>query len=448
MKNIKVIGNTKTHFLTYGLVINLLILLLFLFLLPNSMKGNENEDYRLEYEPVAFNIFNGANYNFYDPNFCLYPCIDESNPIDNDEIDPIAIDDVQFRRPPVFPTIIAISYVLEKYLKVKHYDIFLFIQYFLHLSSSLLIFLIYCRWFENFKVAFLASLFYGSYPLGLYLLKQPNSEVVFNFLIVLFIFFISKVFKNNASLKTSSVYLSGFILGLILLTRSIAIFMPILFGVFLLIYYKKYFLKIIFGLTIGASIILIPWKVYVQNLPIKFDNPTNFPEMVFVSGLYWERIPGRESSKISGLMSNNLLHFMEKTYEKSSEDLLDSKGEIYNYLKNEIVESPIVMLELLSWKALRALYATDTRRYEMEVFLINIFYICALLLLFIKRKKYITHRDHKVFSMLAFFIFLYFYGMSFATIPIVRYSISGLLFIVPLISLLLGKYGEEKNNNE
>ena len=438
MKNIKVIGNTKPHFLTYALVINILILSFFLFLLPDSMKANENEDYRWEYQPIALNILNGEDYNFKDLNFCL-----DSNELSYCLDSHEAIHNAQFRRPPVFPSIIALTFILEKYLKVKQYDILIFLQYFLHLSTSILIFLIYYKWFENFKVACLASILYGSFPLGLYLLKQPNSEVIFHFLMALFIFFFSRVLKNNVSLTKSSIYLSGFILSLIILTKPIAIFLPIILGIFLLIYYKKYFLKIIFGLTISASITLIPWQIYVQNLTDKKGSQVNFSETVLLYGLYWEVIPGRQPSKISGLMSDNLIHFMEKTYEKSTEGLLDSKGKIYNYLKNEIVGSPVMMLELLFWKGLRALYATDTRRYELEIFLINIFYIGALLVLLIKRKKYIIHRDAKIFSKLTLFLFFYFFILSISSTPLIRYTLTGFMFLIPLIAIFMNS-----NRNE
>jgi len=186
----------------------------------------------------------------------------------------------------------------------------------------------------------------------------------------------------------------------------------------------------------------------VHNLLVKDGNQSNFSETVFVYGLHWEFTPGREPSKISGLMSDNLMHFMERTYEIKTEGLLDSKGEIYNYMKNEIVESPVVMLELLFWKGLRALYATDTRRFEMEVFLINIFYIAALLVLLIKRKKYIAHPDSKVFSMLTLFLFFYFYFIAISSSPIVRYTLSGLIFLIPMIAIFMNSNSNEIEYDE
>jgi hypothetical protein len=438
----KISSKSKSLFLGYSLVLNSIILALFIILLPDSFRINENIDYTFGYNPIALNIVNGKSYNYFDSTDCNGPC--------NDEIYYTALE-----RPPVFPVFIAVTHKLASLTNIDQYHLLIYFQYLLHLTSSFFILLIYLNWFQKAKIALLASILYSSYPLGLYLLKQPNSEVIFNFLLAFFVLLFTITLKNKKYLKGYSIYFSGLVLGLLFLTRYLAIYLPIFILIFLLIYYRSDIVKMATKMLIGILIVILPWQIYSSNLKEEIYSSnltTDLPKRdfslgVLISGLHWEYKPDKLSSAASEFMSDDLINFMKKTQEISKLGFLSSKSEVASYLLEETYESPTTIIELIFWKALRSLYATDSKRYEMEIFLINSVYLILLVVLFFKRKKFITESENKMFSVFFLIVFLYFYCLTILVVPIVRYTLSGILFFIPLISLLANNYELTDKNN-
>ena len=192
-------NNGKYRFIGYSIIVNSIILAVFIFLLPSSFQNNENRDYINEYNPIALNIINSKSYNYYDSTYCNETC----------EVD---IHFSHLRRPPVFPIFIAFSHKLSSLINVNQYDLLICLQYLLHIVSSMFIYLMYLTWFHKYKIAFFASILWTSYPLTLYLLKQPNSEVIFNFLLAFFALLFSISLKNNDYLKGYILYFAGLLL--------------------------------------------------------------------------------------------------------------------------------------------------------------------------------------------------------------------------------------------
>lgn len=426
--------NRKKIILGYSIVINIFILFLFLFLLPNSFHINDNMDYINEYNPIALNIVNGESYNHVEPSVCLENCED--------------VKLAHLRRPPLFPLFIALSYKLEALTNINQYNLLIYLQYLLHLLSSILIFIIYLRWMKKINIAFFASVIYSSYPLGLYLLKQPNSEVIFNFLLCFFIFVFSVIIKEKKYLSGYYLLLPGAFLGLLILTRSLSIFFPIIIFIYIFLCFRRQAININLKLLIGMFIILIPWQIYSSSLSDNISQndkqeiveSRNFSTTVFVYGLFWEQMPERPQSQSAQFMSDDLLQFMKDTYQKSSDGLLKSKREIFDYMLSQTIKSPLVIIELGVWKSLRTFFGTDSKRFELEVFLINFIYFSLLFFMFIKRKSFFSGVENKQFSTLFSMIFIYFLLISATVIPLARYSLSGFLIIVPLISILISNF--------
>jgi 4-amino-4-deoxy-L-arabinose transferase-like glycosyltransferase len=419
--------------ITFSIIINSIILALFIFLLPDSFKVNENQDYIHGYNPIALNIVNGESYNYFDSTGCNEPCSNH-------------MEFTHQSRPPVFPLLIALTHKLASLTNFDQYRLLIFIQYLLHLASSSFILLIYLNWFQKPKVALFASILYSSYPLGLYLLKQPNSEVIFNFLLAFFVLIFTIALKNKKYLKGYLIYFSGLILGMLFLTRYLSIYLPIFILIFLLIYYRSDILKMASKMLIGMLIVILPWQIYSSNLT-ENQPERDFSTGVFVNGLHWEQIPDKGRSGVSEFMSDDLLLFMEKTREKWTLGDLSTKGEVVSYLIEESLESPSKIIELIFWKAVRSLYAVDSKRYEMETFLINSVYLVLLLVLYINRKKYINEPEDKKFMVLSIIVFSYFYLLTISVVPIVRYTLSGILLIIPLTSLLADDYRPSDKGN-
>lgn len=418
--------------ITFSIIINSIILALFIFLLPDSFKVNESQDYIHGYNPIALNIVNGESYNYFDSTGCNEPCSNH-------------MEFTHQSRPPVFPLLIALTHKLASLTNFDQYRLLIFIQYLLHLASSSFILLIYLNWFQKPKVALFASILYSSYPLGLYLLKQPNSEVIFNFLLAFFVLIFTIALKNKKYLKGYLIYFSGLILGMLFLTRYLSIYLPIFILIFLLIYYRSYILKMASKMLIGMLIVILPWQIYSGNLT-ENQPERDFSTGVFVVGLHWEILEDRERSGASEFMSDGLINFMEKTHEKSKLGYLSSKGEVLSYLIEESFESPTIIIELIFWKAARSLYAVNSSRYEVETFSINLVYCILLVVLLFNRKKYINEPEKK-FIVFSVIVFLYFYLLTISAVPIVRYTLSGILLIIPLASLLANDYRPTDKGN-
>tara|TARA_B110000008_G_scaffold18076_1_gene16790 strand:- start:11246 stop:12556 length:1311 start_codon:yes stop_codon:yes gene_type:complete len=419
--------------ISFSIIINSIILALFIFVLPDSFKVNESQDYIHGYNPIALNIVNGESYNYFDSTGCNEPCSNH-------------MEFTHQSRPPVFPLLIALTHKLASLTNFDQYRLLIFIQYLMHLASSSFILLIYLNWFQKPKVALFASILYSSYPLGLYLLKQPNSEVIFNFLLAFFVLIFTIALKNKKYLKGYLIYFSGLILGLLFLTRYLSIFLPIFILIFLLIYYRSDILKVASKMLTGMLIVILPWQIYSSNLT-ENQPERDFSTGVFVNGLHWEQIPDKGRSKVSEFMSDDLLLFMEKTREKWTLGDLSTKGEVVSYITEESLESPSTIIELIFWKAVRSLYAVDSKRYEMETFLINSVYLVLLLFLYFNRKKYINEPEDKKFMVLSIIVFSYFYLLTISAVPIVRYTLSGILLIIPLASLLANDYRPTDKGN-
>ena len=423
---------SKKLYLVSSLILNSSILALFIFLLPDSFKVNENQDYIYGYNPIALNIVNGESYNYFDSTGCNEPCVD-------------SMEFKHLSRPPVFPMLIALSHKLASLTNFEQYRLLIYIQYLLHLTASFFILLIYLHWFQKPKIALIASILYSSYPLGLYLLKQPNSEVIFNFLLTFFVLLFTVTLKDKKYLKGYLIYFSGLILGLLFLTRYLAIYFPIFILIFLLIYYRSDILKMASKMLIGMLIVILPWQIYSSNLT-ENQPERDFSTGVFVVGLHWELVEDRVRSGASEFMSDGLINFMEKTHEKSKLGYLSSKGEVLSYLIEESFESPTIIIELIFWKAARSLYAVNSSRYEIETFLINLVYFVLFVVLFFNRKKHINESEKK-FVVFSIIVFLYFYLLTISVVPIVRYTLSGILLIIPLVSLLASNYRQTDKDN-
>ena len=331
----KICSKSKGLFFGYSLLLNSIILAIFLILIPDSFRINENQDYISGYNPIALNIFNGNTYNYFDENDCNSPCED-------------GIYFQALERPPIFPILIAGTHKLASITNIDQYTLLIYFQYLLHLVSSFFILLIYLYWFKKPKIALFASILYSSYPLGLYLLKQPNSEVIFNFILASFVLLFTLTLKKRKYLNGFSIYFSGLFLGLLFLTRYLAIFLPIFILIFLLIYYRSDVVKIATKMLIGIFIVVLPWQIYQGNLTeqaylskLTSDLPKReFSLGVFISGLHWEYKPDKLSSGVSEFMSDDLIHFMERTQKISKLGALSSKSEVLSYVLDETFESP------------------------------------------------------------------------------------------------------------
>jgi 4-amino-4-deoxy-L-arabinose transferase-like glycosyltransferase len=432
----------KNQLLLISILANSFVLILFSIFIMKYFPGNENIDYIKHYHPIALNIVNGESYNYYDHSSCKECGVSFAN--------------IYSKRPPVFPLFIAFTIIVSDFINLNQYNFLIYSQYLLHLISATFIFLIYSRFSNSKLIPLSASIIYSSYPLSLYLLKQPNSEVIFNFFIVSFLLLFTLIIENKKYLYGFHLLFSGLILGLMILTRSISILLPLLICLYLLIFFRENIMKNISKILLGVLIIVSPWYLYTQsseskkqttiNLEVQHsfnssnisEERTGFLTTVLVYGLIWDAMPNRNKSLTSKYMSNNLKKFMDQTSKKYFEEgKLRTKTELLSYVIDESIRSPITILELGFWKLSRATFGTDTKRHEIKILILNSLFLFFLILLHFRGRHYFPGAINQRFLTLSYFILFYFILCSALFIPLVRYSSPGFLICVPLTALLL-----------
>ena len=105
---------------------------------------------------------------------------------------------------------------------------------------------------------------------------------------------------------------------------------------------------------------------------------------------------------------------------------LKSLKDVVSLLKRETVKRPLAVAKLLAWKAVRVWYATDTRRYEVAIALLQIPYLA--LLLWSGYRAWGQGPESARLASLLLGCCVLFWMMAFMALSIVRY-------VVPVIAL-------------
>ena len=149
-----------------------------------------------------------------------------------------------------------------------NYDAVRIIQIFLFALTVVFVYLLAEKIF-NKKIAVISgiitALFYGVANQA----GNITTEILFTFLIVFFVYAISKYFHNSNYGSIWWLAVSGIILGLATLTRGIVQFLVILVVLnIIIVFYKKTLLKHTFLkasiFLIGFLIVLIPWQIKMR----------------------------------------------------------------------------------------------------------------------------------------------------------------------------------------
>jgi hypothetical protein len=132
------------------------------------------------------------------------------------------------------------------------------IQSFLDTLSCFLIFLISMKTFQKKLPSLLAALFYAGYFKMINMVARPFSESLYIFLMLLFLFFFIDSFKKNYYS-----FLSGIFLGLMTLTKPIALMFPVIaIGLYLHKDKNTWFKKTILFMA-GFAILIMP--IFIRN---------------------------------------------------------------------------------------------------------------------------------------------------------------------------------------
>ncbi|MBI2967557.1 MAG: glycosyltransferase family 39 protein [Bacteroidetes bacterium] len=125
-------------------------------------------------------------------------------------------------RTPLYPLFLAVIYPAGSEIAV------VILQILLSAGTVLLVCRITLLFIENKIAATLAGIFYALDIPTLVFNNQIMTETLFTFLLMLSVYFFLKFINDDSGAKSKTLFLSGFFLGLSILCRPIAIFLPLI----------------------------------------------------------------------------------------------------------------------------------------------------------------------------------------------------------------------------
>jgi hypothetical protein len=286
----------------------------------------------------------------------------------------------------------------------------------------------------------ISSFIWITYPLNLWLTKQPNSEVPFMvFLYGAFALFFYGFFHRSSSWFIY--FFSGILIGYAMLIRPIAIGLGLLMGIIICFAFKDmkiYFrFVIIIILLLGNLTVVFPWEAYVYSktgkiIPLSAGGLSALSDgLTFAVNTKGYRQEIIVPNEVRRLMSDIQAH-----RERSS-----SAKQIFLFFVRALKKRPMVILTLFFIKAARSWYGTGSLRYEELSLAIQVVY-----LIFILWGMWLTWTRGASLRELVISIWLivsYFCLLTTLALSIARYMVPaiGLLFVfLPGVFLKYGKY--------
>ena len=400
---------TRITLVLFLVLVSIILQSIFLSLLSNTEERNQNMDYIRFYEPVAVNIMNGNGLE--------------------DTCGNLAV-----RYPPGFSLILAPVFRLAELLHTDRLQLIAIFNVVITAFNCVLIFLIGESVF-NLRIGFLGALMWVTYPFHLWLIKQPNSELPFMFLLFLAICLFICALKRNRLLV---VFFVGVILALSALVRPVSLMLIVVFMP-MLMFSRNINLSrrtvSIFLLLAGFVITVLPWEYYVYSrsgdiIPLSTGGLPSIKD-----GLQFVIRPTISGNQAS--VPEDVMEFMVQV--KNRDNQLETTGEVFDFVIQEFKENPGTIIKLYVIKIMRSWYATTEMWYENYIWPIQVFYLAFGIMGIIFAFRFYNERILIVLFFVA--IIFYFWGMTVLVMSILRYMIPamGLILIfaaIPVDGLL------------
>ena len=370
--------------------------------LPDGFRANEQSDYPAYYKPVAENILAGRG-------------------ISRDNENPATA------YPPGYSLLLAAIFELSSWTGVsEEFGLSVFGAVGMALTCGFIFVL--ARGLFGPVAALLSSLAWMTYPFALWLTKQPNSEIPF---MVLFFGGLTLFWYAMARQKTTHWFLScGVIFGLGMLVRPIIIGIAIVLSI--VIWYGRKELRprarafLIAMLLLGNIAAVAPWEAFVYQRTGKvIPLSTNGVKGIRDGLTYGIDTKGyREVTGVSPDVSLVMRDIMGQI------DQITDVRKLAIVMGHEFRSYPGAVTKLLLLKIARSWYATDSRRSELPILLIQIVYLG--LLSWGAWRCWKLGGIHRTFVAGTLLVVFYFWGMTVLVLSILRYMIPamGLLFVL------------------
>lgn len=277
--------------------------------------------------------------------------------------------------------------------------------------------------------AVLPPVLFCTYPLSLWLLKQPMSEIPFMLFLYTSVYFLLKG-KNHKNKSLHSL-ISGILIGAAIIIRPIGLATNIIFSLYIIIHYKSInILKrclTILWLHVGSLFVLFPWIAFCYHKTghVILVSTNLAPSIIdgwsfAVDPAADHRLPFDVSEDVREWMTG----FLQQCGGRRS------GSEVLSCLFSRLQEQPLPGLKVAWWKMGRAWYGTNSGRWETVVGLFQILYLPVIVgsvAVGLRRKGGV--RDA---ALLIILLLSYFWGVTVMVLSIVRYLVPaiGLSFIM------------------
>lgn len=371
---------------------------LFQRMLPPSLKVWDNLDYLYSYAPVADNLLSGRGFTYPEEGF-----------------------DAAY--PPGYPLILAGLFQLAQVLSLPREGVLTAFHLMGFACCGLALFAL-SELLWGRKWGFLPPILFCTYPLALWLTKQPTSEIPF----MVFFYTMMYLFLKGIKFTKNSLYFffPGLLLGVAILIRPIALGCGIIFSLFLLLLNRRN-KKAIFWFNFGIILAIAPWIyfIYYKTGNIILVSSNLAPSMI--DGWTFAVNPV-ESHRLSFHAPPDLKAWMEGFYRRCAARV--STAEVTACLLGCFREDPGAGIKLLLWKGLRAWYGTNSGRWENGIILMQLIYLPLLAACGVmawRRREGVGQA-----ALLVFLLLLYFWSVTVVVLSIVRYLVPvlGLCFIL------------------
>jgi hypothetical protein len=377
----------------------ILIQTIFLFvLLPARYHVNDNYDYWISYKPIAENILAG-------------------NGLVN------ADHKIAMTYPPGYPSMIAATFAVADRIHVTREHALDAANILITSLSCLVLFLTAKEAFGE-RIALLTWFLWMSYLPNLWTIVRPNSETPFMLLLFLSIWVFLRTMRKG---WTEGAIIVGVGLGLAALIRPIGVFLPLVFGACALLYgtigNKKRI--VIASLIVGAFLICVtPWESYVMSKTGKLvllctNGPSSMADG-FTFALH------RNPEDHSIWAPADVVNLMERAAAQRSG--MQTTGAVLRFASREAIAHPSAFAELLLMKLYRPWYAMATKRHESAILLLQAFYLPLGLIGLFWAKKRCKEQALPIGIFIS--VVAYFWGMAFLVLPIMRYMVPALGYVI------------------
>jgi hypothetical protein len=383
-------------------LVSCLLTVVFLRVLPSRLRANEETDYFAFYQPVAQSILDGRGISRPGE----YPAT---------------------AYPPGFPIIVAGVLGAARWMGSSERAALAALSVTGMGLVTMFVFLM-ARMLWGAIAALVSATLWMTYPIGLWLTKQPSSEIPF-----MVIFYAALALLGYALMRRLPAWvflLCGFLFGLATMIRPIAV------GISLVLAIVVWFARrdigararalLIAALFLGNLAAVLPWEGWVlaktgRVIPLSTNGLKSMRDgLTFGVVTKGYREPADVPTDVAQVMKRIVAEAPK----------IETTGQLASVMVREFSANPVAVTKLMVIKIARSWYGTDSSRRELLILLFQIAYLTAALWAGVRLWK--KGGNYRLFAAGAILIVVYFWGMTILVLSVLRYMVPvmGLLFMM------------------